>query len=89
MQQRSNFFRREAYLDRHEIKVTSAFSEEFPAVGWRRISGGSLYEAGENGGCWSSVTDGADLAYRLYFRSSDLGMGVPSKRLGYSVRCVR
>ncbi|MDE7355684.1 MAG: fibrobacter succinogenes major paralogous domain-containing protein [Rikenellaceae bacterium] len=73
------------------IKFTSGSnSVEFPAVGIRNYSDGSLYGAGASGRYWSSVADGAGYAYHLYFRSSDLTVGSGySKRDGFSVRCVR
>ncbi|MDE7356406.1 MAG: hypothetical protein K2N21_06540 [Rikenellaceae bacterium] len=73
------------------IKFTSGSnSVEFPAVGIRNYSDGSLYGAGASGRYWSSVADGAGYAYHLYFRSSDLTVGSGySKRDGFIVRCVR
>ncbi|MDE7355687.1 MAG: fibrobacter succinogenes major paralogous domain-containing protein [Rikenellaceae bacterium] len=73
------------------IKFTSGSnSVEFPAVGYRDYdSYGTLYYAGTNGGYWSSVASGSNLAYELNFGSSYLNVGGTYKQLGQSVRCVR
>ncbi|MDE7355896.1 MAG: fibrobacter succinogenes major paralogous domain-containing protein [Rikenellaceae bacterium] len=63
---------------------------EFPAVGYRTHSSGTLGYAGTDGYYWSSVANGSYGAYRLYFDSSNLYVGSGrSKRYGFSVRCVR
>ncbi|MDE7356156.1 MAG: hypothetical protein K2N21_05245 [Rikenellaceae bacterium] len=46
--------------------------------------------AGTSGTYWSSIANGSNGAYGLWFSSSDLGVGSGSnKRYGRSVRCVR
>ncbi|MDE7355947.1 MAG: hypothetical protein K2N21_04140 [Rikenellaceae bacterium] len=63
---------------------------EFPAVGYRYYSDGSLGYSGTDGYYWSSVTNGSDNAYLLYFSSSSLYVtNGYNKRNGRSVRCVR
>ncbi|MDE7355333.1 MAG: hypothetical protein K2N21_00975 [Rikenellaceae bacterium] len=64
---------------------------EFPAVGCRNYSVGSLYDAGAFGHYWSSVasTSNSNYAYYLYFNSSDLYLYNTNKQNGRSVRCVR
>ncbi|MDE7134445.1 MAG: fibrobacter succinogenes major paralogous domain-containing protein [Rikenellaceae bacterium] len=63
---------------------------EFPAVGYRYYSDGTLTNAGAWGDYWSSVANGSSYAYNLYFSSSALTVGNGNlKRYGYSVRCVR
>ncbi len=68
--------------------TNSSNSVEFPAVG-SRSTYGSLQGAGTYGGYWSSVADGSDNAYRLYFYSSNLYVNYTDKQYGFSVRCVR
>ncbi|MDE7356282.1 MAG: hypothetical protein K2N21_05895 [Rikenellaceae bacterium] len=62
---------------------------EFPAVGCRGTSSGSLDNAGTWGNYWSSVAYSSYGAYYLYFNSSDLSVTGSSKQYGRSVRCVR
>ncbi|MDE7356053.1 MAG: hypothetical protein K2N21_04700 [Rikenellaceae bacterium] len=62
---------------------------EFPAVGWRDYSDGSLGNAGQYGYYWTSVANSSYGAYYLYFGSSSLYVTAPDKRPGQSVRCVR
>ncbi|MDE7355581.1 MAG: fibrobacter succinogenes major paralogous domain-containing protein [Rikenellaceae bacterium] len=72
------------------IKFTSGSnSVEFPAVGLRDYSDGSLYDAGTYGRYWSSVAYGSGSAYYLYFLSSNLYVNYDGKQYGRSVRCVR
>ena len=74
------------------IKFTSGSnSVEFPAVGWRyNSSSGTLYTAGDEGHYWSSVANGSDHAYSLWFISSNLSVyNGRYKTNGFSVRCVR
>ena len=71
-------------------KTDYSNSVEFPAVGERYVSSGTLYAAGESGLYWSSVARGSSEAYRLNFNNSDLGAGLSGyKQYGRSVRCVR
>ncbi|MDE7134791.1 MAG: fibrobacter succinogenes major paralogous domain-containing protein [Rikenellaceae bacterium] len=62
---------------------------EFPAVGYRYYSSGSLSGAGTWGGYWSSVALGSSSAYYLYFDSSGLYVDGGNRQTGFSVRCVR
>ena len=63
---------------------------EFPAVGRRNNSDGSLNNAGTDGRYWSSVAYDSSNAYNLYFNSSDLNVNNGNyKTNGLSVRCVR
>ena len=72
------------------IKFTSGSnSVEFPAVGYRSSSDGSLGSAGTWGDYWSSVVYSSSSAYLMYFGSSDLSVLSTSKQSGRCVRCVR
>ncbi|MDE7355343.1 MAG: fibrobacter succinogenes major paralogous domain-containing protein [Rikenellaceae bacterium] len=62
---------------------------EFPAVGYRNYSDGSLQTAGQGGVYWSSVTASSYYAYYLYFNSDGLHVYNLYKQYGYNVRCVR
>ncbi len=64
---------------------------EFPAVGNRNSSDGTLNEAGTNGRYWSSVqsTSNTNNAYNLNFNSSSVSVNSNNKQNGRSVRCVR
>ncbi|MDE7356035.1 MAG: hypothetical protein K2N21_04610 [Rikenellaceae bacterium] len=63
---------------------------EFPAVGCRGGSDGTLYYAGTDGLYWSLVAYDSNLAYYLYFSSSNLYvLNGYDRRNGFSVRCVR
>ncbi|MDE7356340.1 MAG: fibrobacter succinogenes major paralogous domain-containing protein [Rikenellaceae bacterium] len=65
---------------------------EFPAVGYRNDTSGSLYVAGTDGYYWSSVASASysGSADYLYFHSSSLNVtNGYGKRGGFSVRCVR
>ena len=61
---------------------------EFPAVGYRNNSDGTLNNPGTNGNYWASDTSGSN-AYNMYFNSSNVNTNNNNKRNGYSVRCVR
>ena len=71
---------------RQQIPLTSV---EFPAVGYRHLSDGTLYGAGAYGEYWSSVVYDSGSAYILWFLSSNLTVSNLDKRYGLSVRCVR
>ncbi|MDE7355786.1 MAG: hypothetical protein K2N21_03325 [Rikenellaceae bacterium] len=72
------------------LKTDSSKKLVFPAVGFRNSASGSLGSAGAYGGYWSSVANGSNLAYYLYFNSGSVApQGNYSKRDGFSVRCVR
>ncbi|MDE7134991.1 MAG: fibrobacter succinogenes major paralogous domain-containing protein, partial [Rikenellaceae bacterium] len=74
------------------LKTDTSKKLEFPAVGYRNISDGSLVNAGMRGLYWSSVvhTSKTSNAYSLYFDSSNL---FPQDdwvmRYALSVRCVK
>ena len=72
-------------------KTNNSNSVEFPAVGWRDYdSYGTLRGAGTYGGYWSSVANGSNNAYGMYFLSSSLGVSNGfNKQDSRSVRCVR
>ena len=70
-------------------KTNSANKLEFPAVGYRNDTDGSLYGAGTYGFYWSSTQNGSDYAYRLDFGSSSVSTSNGNKTNGRSVRCVR
>ena len=72
------------------IKFTSGSnSVEFPAVGYRNGSDGTVINAGQGGYYWSSVAGSSYSAYNLVFNSGSLGMSNNNKQHGFSVRCVR
>ncbi|MDE7356220.1 MAG: hypothetical protein K2N21_05580 [Rikenellaceae bacterium] len=73
------------------LKTDSSKKLEFPAVGCRGNSDGTLYDAGATGRYWSSVTYTSNTlnAYGLYFGSNALGVNGNGKQSGRSVRCVR
>ncbi len=72
------------------LKTDSSKKLEFPAVGYRHRSDGSLNFAGQHGEYWSSVTYDSDSAYELYFNGSGVSpQNNNGKRYGFSVRCVR
>ncbi|MDE7355639.1 MAG: fibrobacter succinogenes major paralogous domain-containing protein [Rikenellaceae bacterium] len=62
---------------------------EFPAVGYRYPTSGSLLTAGTWGYYWSSFALGSGSAYGLWFSSSDLTVDSSNRQYGLSVRCVR
>ena len=63
---------------------------EFPAVGYRNNTSGTLNNAGQNGNYWSSVAYDSNNAYNLNFNSSNVNpQNNWNKRNGLSVRCVR
>ncbi|MDE7355321.1 MAG: hypothetical protein K2N21_00915 [Rikenellaceae bacterium] len=63
---------------------------EFPAVGNRNNSSGSLNSnVGAGGYYWSSVASSSYYAYYLTFGSSDLYVTNTTKQNGRIVRCVR
>ena len=62
---------------------------EFPAVGYRNNSDGSLFDAGAGGRYWSSVAYDSNGAYDLYFGSGYLRVSYGNRQYGFSVRCVR
>ena len=70
-------------------KTNTSNKLEFPAVGLRSSSVGSLSNAGTGGYYWSSTQNGSDYAYYMYFNSSSVGTSYPSRKNGLSVRCVR
>jgi len=69
--------------------LTNSATLEFPAVGRRNYSDGSLNNAGTNGYYWASDQNNASNAYRMNFNSSDVNTNNNNKANGFSVRCVR
>ena len=61
---------------------------EFPAVGYRNDTDGSLYGAGTYGFYWSSTQNGSDYAYRLDFGSSSVSTSNGNKTSGRSACAV-
>ncbi len=70
-------------------KTNSANKLEFPAVGYRGYTDGSLGNPGTGGGYWSSTQYDSSNACRMSFLSSSMNMGYNYKTNGFSVRCVR
>ncbi len=74
----------------YKIFTSGNLKLEFPAVGCRDNSNGSLSLNGTYGYYWSSTQGNSSNGYGMYFGSSSVG---PShyyyKTLGLSVRCVR
>ncbi len=62
---------------------------EFPAVGYRNNSSGSLNNPGTEGDYWSSTQNDSSNAYNMYFNSSNVNTTNNNRRNGFSVRCVR
>ncbi|MDE7133797.1 MAG: fibrobacter succinogenes major paralogous domain-containing protein [Rikenellaceae bacterium] len=62
---------------------------EFPAVGYRNTTSGSLNLPGGEGDYWSSVASSSNYAYHLYFTSGGLSVYYDARQYGFSVRCVR
>ena len=59
-----------------------------PATGYR--NGTSVYNVGSYGNYWSSKVGYGDVAYNVYFLSSNLNPAYFSDRIyGFSVRLVR
>ncbi|MDE7356402.1 MAG: fibrobacter succinogenes major paralogous domain-containing protein, partial [Rikenellaceae bacterium] len=72
------------------IKFTSGSnSVEFPAVGARGGTSGTLTNAGTWGPYWSSVASSSRDAYNLGFDSGNLYVLYYDRQFGFSVRCVR
>lgn len=59
-----------------------------PAAGYRDCNGG-VYYVGASGFYWSSTPDDSDIAWRLRFRSSGVGVGLGNRCYGRSVRLVQ
>ncbi len=70
-------------------KSNSANKLEFPAVGQRDFSSGTLEIAGTDGRYWSSVRSSSSSAHTMSFASSSVSMLTLDKQYGFSVRCVR
>ncbi|MDE6182860.1 MAG: hypothetical protein K2F53_00345, partial [Rikenellaceae bacterium] len=72
------------------LKTDSSKKLEFPAVGSRNYSSGTLVDTGTTGNYWTSAEYGSNGAYYLYFSSSKLFIINGSRsQYGYSVRCVK
>ena len=62
---------------------------EFPAVGYRNESGGTLGGSGKDGNYWASNRYSSDRAYYFNVYHNSVYVGNSSKRLGRSLRCIR
>ncbi|MGV4488845.1 hypothetical protein ACQ4QK_01060, partial [Ornithobacterium rhinotracheale] len=61
-----------------------------PAAGYRYGTDGSQFNyTGSYGYYWSSSQNGSDLAWGLYFSSSDSSMRDISRSYGQPVRCLK
>ncbi len=60
----------------------------FPAAGYRNCNG-NVYGVGSYGSYWSSLPNGSDNAYLLYFYSDTVSMDDDSRCYGFSVRLVQ
>ena len=71
-------------------KVTGPNGESitFPAAGSRNCYG-DVSGVGTYGGCWAATPDDSGSAWRLYFNSSEVGMGSSNRCFGLSVRLVQ
>ncbi|MBU2649850.1 MAG: caspase family protein [Bacteroidetes bacterium] len=56
-----------------------------------RSRNGNFHDVGSNGDFWSSTEYGSSRAWYLilYYRTADVGFGLHSKGIGFSVRCLR
>ena len=71
-------------------KSNSANKLEFPAVGYRSSSDGTLgSNIGAYGYYWSSVQSSSGSAHNMGLNSSSVSMTTNNKQHGFSVRCVR
>ena len=61
---------------------------KLPVAGYRNASNGSVGNVGSNGYYWSSTVSGTT-ARRLYFNSSNAGVGTNNRAGGRSVRCIK
>ncbi len=59
-----------------------------PVVGYRSRVNGVLYDAGTNGGYWSSMYNGSNYAGYLYFDTNNTSESSDYRTLGQSVRPV-
>ncbi|MDE7134535.1 MAG: hypothetical protein K2N86_04585, partial [Rikenellaceae bacterium] len=72
------------------LKTDTSKKLEFPAVGYRLHSDGSLGNAGTWGNYWSSIAGASSGAYVMYFSNSSLAVSDNNnKRGGFSARCVK
>ncbi len=71
-------------------KTNSARKLEFPAVGLRNTSNGSLTNNGTSGYYWSSVQSSSTSANNMRFNSSSVNpINDNNKLYGFNLRCVR
>ena len=72
----------------YKVKGKNGESIFLPAAGDRNC-GGSVYEVGSYGYCWSSTPYGSENAWFLYFNSSLVYLGYNLRCGGHSVRLVK
>jgi uncharacterized protein (TIGR02145 family) len=70
--------------------ATGAFNSalKLPMAGSRSPSNGSLGNVGSFGNYWSSTVSGTNASF-WYFTSSDIGMRLEGRAVGFSVRCIK
>ena len=71
------------------IAGNSSYSSTFSPVYSGGYHNGSLSVTGSAGYWWSATASSSTLQYYMYYSSGRIGTVGNSKRLGYSVRCVR
>lgn len=75
---------KEEWVEKYSVEIP-----DFPKVGYRDYSYGSLYLQGAFGLYWSSSVTGSN-AFYLYFNSGGVyPAGSNSRAYGFSVRCVK
>ena len=62
---------------------------EFPAVGYRNESGGTLGGSGKDGNYWASNQYSSDRAYYFNIYNDNVYVDNSKKRIGRSLRCIR
>ncbi|MGQ1928936.1 FISUMP domain-containing protein [Ornithobacterium rhinotracheale] len=71
-------------------KMWSERQLNLPAAGYRfNTNGSQFYNAGSNGGYWSSSQNGSNRAWELYFYSSYSYMSLIYRSYGRPVRCLK
>lgn len=74
----------------YKIFTNGSLKLEFPAVGIRYRSTGTLSDQGVRGNCWSSTQYDVEMGYNMYFISSKVSpANYTYKSGGFSVRCVQ
>ena len=73
----------------NEQSGITSYASAFSPVLSGYYTNGTLYRTGSGGGWWSATPLNSDSQYRLYYNGRSLYTNSNSKRLGYSVRCIR